>query len=372
MSNENTIPEADASLGRTVLGSIIGDGRTVDEEVTRKREAHTHDGKFLKDRSLFLTRMSTWSGGKAVSEEELRAAGIQDVEGYLKDHSKGSKFLVSRKSIQAISTIKSRFTADLNRITRPYVIENVRLVHVDLLDEAVSVVMKAEADLKAEVERFLAEDYDAQMEEAVRKTKERYPSLSEQTIRADFPSKDRIRARHRVVFEILPTPHQVKFSEMVNEYQLRKADEQIREYVEVTSATLRRTLIQVLEAFRDTIGSKDPDQKINSRSVSLVDKTFESFLNIAPTFGDERISQTIQACRRKFQDIQGWTREEVDSLGIDGLISEVVEAARDEAYILARQTEYLETMVAGTGDPVVQMDQSVLSGGMEMDRILHL
>lgn len=363
-----TSPTSSDGLDGTILGQILAKDETLTDEqkaVREARVAHTHSDKFLKDRSLFITRMSIWTGGKTVSEDELAAAGITDVEGYLKTHSKGSKFLVDKKSISQISKIKSRFTSALNRLTRPYAIENIRLVEISKLDEAVAEVMKWEKELREEVERFLTEDYSAQVEASVAKSLKEYPGMSENKIRSEFPTPNVIRARHRVIFEILPTPHAAKFSDMVNEYQLRKADEQIRQYVEMTSFTLRRTLVQVLESFREILGRKDPDQKVNAKSIRHVNETFDAFLNMAPSIGDNRITQTILACRSKFAEAASWTKEEVVALGLEDVIKNVVAAANDDAAVLVRQEEYLGSLSI-EGDVVVPTEEVNLAGlGME-------
>jgi len=323
-----------------------------DVVISSGRSSHLRgtDSDFLKDKAVLAVQVSLWSGTKTIGDDELHLLGISDVKEFRKDHTPGSKFLATKKSLAPMASAKSGIWGNVTLISSAFFTQNLRLVREEFVDEIVESIQTGELELKSAVETFLSERYEAEKEQYYLRSVASCPSLSRFEILSTYPTPDTIRVKHRVSFAIIRTPANGAISRAVDLYCRQKMDEEVRSVIEESSESIRAMLAGVVNDFKVTLSGKDPEDKINSRTVKRLDNAMTRFLKMAPTFGDTRISEAVSECRRQLASMGGWLRSDVDSSDLPGAIHQVSLAVADVDLIQRERTAFIGEIIGNIDD----------------------
>lgn len=341
---------------------------TPEEEMELKRarmiELRTLDRNFQKDKAIFCLQMHMWSGRRVQSDEELIALGIADIEAYKKTRTKGSKELVPQAALRDINRVKAELERDLRVLSaRSAGVKNLYFIRMDLLDQAVERIMEAESQLEDRVSAYIDNEngFEKDREDMIEKhMKESNGNIMRKDLEKEYPSASQIRGKYRVGFLIARLPVGSKISDLVDEYQLQKIEEEAKATVEETQRMLRGVIVRALASFKEGLGNKNLDQKVNNRTISMIRNTFDQFENIGTMFGDSEVSKVIQACKHKFDMAESWTVEEVKALGIEDAVQGVLDKATDTADQIERQNNYINSLYVedSEDDGVGELDRS--------------
>ena len=295
-----------------------------------------------------------------MSEAEIHAYGIQDVKEFRKFNSMGSKNIVAKESLLPINTVKRHLWGNIQFRSSSFFHDNMRSVVNDQVEALTLSVMDGEIKLNEQVEDFLANRYDREKEISIDRLMRLVPDATMDQILKEFPSKEAVRRKYKVTFVVLSTPEQEAVQSAAMEFHRAKFDQAVADAIEEASHSIRYSLISALSQFVSIVQGKDSGQKINSRSVATMDSALQQFLNTSGNFGDQKIAQTVMACREKLQTMQSWTQEEVKSLGIEEAILGVITAASDEALAAENYQSFVQSITLDTEVEPGEVDSSAI------------
>lgn len=341
-------PPAEGQAGAfEVIGSM--EGTATAENLARN---------FFANNGLIAYQVRSWCATKVISDEELKAWGVSDLDGFKQDHTKGSKQLVPKEVLKPMQDIKTAADKYVKARSAPFssTMPGLRLVRREKQAE-VMLYLRNEVKPKLEeaVDKVIADgDYDRAKEEMITKWMSDTPSVPRGLFESQYPTHSQLRQKFGVECSLWGSPADADVEEHVRTVHMEAIAEETERFVRETNQKLREQVVQVFTGFTDVLKGKEEHQKVNERSIRKVKDFIASFgaLNFS---GDKKLAATIAACERKFGQMQAWTVEEVNSLGLEGVISEALVAARDDVAMVQAADAY---MAAATGGEV---DEELLS-----------
>lgn len=381
---------------QSIQDEVNTGGTQISAEQQRAEKLRSYKNRvneWQKGKAMFLLSIHMWSGRKVQSDTELQALGIEDMKSYRETRSRGSKLLVPSSSLLPLSRVKQCLEKDLLSLARRRsTFPSVYFFPQERLNDAVSMVMRADQELKSLVSDYLDNPtgYDNDREIMIRKhmsevgkdaltllvnrslesagdppegispgewrkthqervmghygTPEELAEalgLDYDSFLSEYPSKDYIRAAYGVSFEILPLPYETKLSQLLQDYELEKLAEGVAEDTAKARAGLRKMLVDALHSFRKTMREKSGSDKINNRTISRACDVFDQFQAVGGMLGDtESISQLINSCKARFDLADSWTVEEAQALGIEEALEGLLEEANEMVVDIYRDAEF--------------------------------
>lgn len=323
------------------------------------------DLPFYKDKAVLVVRKSVWSGQKSISDDELMGLGIRDPKEFRQEHTPGSRILARKDLMRPFERVRSRIDKEIDFYSTKFLVPSVRLVHKDLLDVLVGAIEEGRREMEREVEVFLRDHYDREREAYAASVVSKSYSTSFEKALSDYPSQDTIRSRFRVEFSAMRTPTDSQIEGEVGRLCAEYARNQVREVVEETSRMCRSLLEGAVSDFVSTVSGKDSDSKINQRTVRKLDESLQRFLNLAPTFGDTRISDMVRQCRESISRCPSWTKADAEEHLGESMQSLMAEAMNRE--VLESEAKiYADEMVGEIAEDA-SISGAFMAGAMSLD-----
>ena len=337
---------------REMIDSLRGE----DEEYAAALRLNS---RMFRDRIGVVATFSAWSGRKIQDPRELSSFGISDTARYLAHRSAGDKLLIPKERLSKLAAGKLEADGWLSRnFMKVSFLPGVYAVPRDQAKEVREKLLRMAAEYKQQAIDYTnsigdwtgESPYDREREAMVEMFYQECPELGRDFFRGQYPSPQAVAAKFSAKVFLVPI-----FSPSVGDTELDRAQAlmiamEARELAKDVSLKLRAGIAECLQSFLSTLGGKDPDSKINQRTINSVRKFFERFRNLN-FIADPAVEEAITLVENKFAGASSLTKEELVSMGIEETVSAAVTAAGNQADALRNAEEYLDSMTAEDWSP---------------------